>query len=208
MNIRLLVLTIHIIAGFTALISGPFTMVLLNNKRFHSIISDIFFAAMTVVCATAIALFFLGSQLFLLLIAIFSYYFVFSGYRAFRRKNIALKQYTYLDWFVVLGLLLSGIVMIVLGLTKKSLLSSIFGSLACFIAISDIYVSNKNKETSTAWLERHIDNFMGSYMATVTAFSVTNFYFLPQMVSWLWPTVIGVPALYFIKKYYLKRYKR
>jgi len=40
---------------------------------------------------------------------------------------------------------------------------------------------------------------MGAYIATVTAVSVVN---TGSVVSWLWPTVIGVPLIwYWFRKY-------
>ena len=49
------------------------------------------------------------------------------------------------------------------------------------------------------WWYTHLGNFIGSYIAAWTAFSVVT---LPRIlphagfVLWLWPTVIGVPAIY------------
>jgi hypothetical protein len=53
-----------------------------------------------------------------------------------------------------------------------------------------------------AWLYEHIGNMSGSYIASVTAFLVTAVKFLPPVVTWLGPTVIGVPLIiYTIRKY-------
>jgi hypothetical protein len=42
----------------------------------------------------------------------------------------------------------------------------------------------------------------GGYIATVTAFSSVNFTFLPSVVSWLWPTVIGTPLIFLLVRRY------
>lgn len=42
------------------------------------------------------------------------------------------------------------------------------------------------------------------YIATVTAFSTVNFLFLPLVARWLWPTVVGLPAI----AHAIRRYER
>ncbi len=49
---------------------------------------------------------------------------------------------------------------------------------------------------------------IGSYIAAVTAFSVVNFYFLPTTLRWLWPTMIGTPAIAIWISYYKRRFSR
>jgi hypothetical protein len=49
---------------------------------------------------------------------------------------------------------------------------------------------------------------LGSYIATVTAFSVVNFAFLPTAVRWLGPTVIGTPLIVLWVTYYRLRFRR
>jgi hypothetical protein len=49
---------------------------------------------------------------------------------------------------------------------------------------------------------------LGSYIATVSAFSVVNFAFLPPAVRWLWPTAIGTPLITVWITYYKRRRRR
>ena len=49
---------------------------------------------------------------------------------------------------------------------------------------------------------------LGSYIATVTAFSVVNFTFLPTTVRWLWPIVVGTPLITAWITYYRLRFRR
>jgi hypothetical protein len=46
---------------------------------------------------------------------------------------------------------------------------------------------------------------VGAYIAAVSAFSVVNLMFLPPIVRWLWPTVIGVPLLILTTNRYKKK---
>ena len=51
-------------------------------------------------------------------------------------------------------------------------------------------------------------NMIGSYIAAVTAFSVVNLGFLATTVRWLWPTMVGVPAIIVWITYYKIRFTR
>jgi hypothetical protein len=51
-------------------------------------------------------------------------------------------------------------------------------------------------------------NMVGAYIATVSAFSVVNFTFLPPMVRWLWPTAVGVPLIFIWIRSYRRRFAR
>jgi hypothetical protein len=52
----------------------------------------------------------------------------------------------------------------------------------------------------------HLRRMLAAYIATVSAFSVVNFSFLPPVVRWLWPTVIGTAGIALWKRYYRRRF--
>ena len=59
------------------------------------------------------------------------------------------------------------------------------------------------------WWYTHLGNFIGSYIAAWTAFSVVTLpRILPHagMVLWLWPTAIGVPAIVLTTGYYQRKF--
>jgi hypothetical protein len=58
------------------------------------------------------------------------------------------------------------------------------------------------------WWFDHMQGMLGSYIATVSAFSVVNFTFLPTTVRWLWPTVLGVPLVALWIGSYKARFRR
>ena len=49
---------------------------------------------------------------------------------------------------------------------------------------------------------------LGSYVATVSAFSAVNFMFLPLTTRFLWPSVVGVPLVFAWIAYYRVRFSR
>jgi hypothetical protein len=59
-----------------------------------------------------------------------------------------------------------------------------------------------------AWWYSHMAGMLGSYIATVTAFSVVNFDFLPTVARWLWPSVVGTPLIVLWVAYYKRKFAR
>lgn len=59
------------------------------------------------------------------------------------------------------------------------------------------------------WWYTHLGNFIGSYIAAWTAFSVVT---LPRLLPhagfalWLWPTVVGTPAIALTTAYYKRKF--
>jgi hypothetical protein len=58
------------------------------------------------------------------------------------------------------------------------------------------------------WWYTHLGNFIGSYIAAWTAFSVVT---LPTVFGnhvwlWLWPTAVGVPAIVLTTAYYKRKF--
>ena len=47
---------------------------------------------------------------------------------------------------------------------------------------------------------------LAAYITTVSAFSAVNFMFLPPVVRWLWPTVIGTIGITIWVRHYRKRF--
>jgi hypothetical protein len=60
--------------------------------------------------------------------------------------------------------------------------------------IGDLSMLVKNptfQANDKSWLIKHISMIGGAYIATLTAFLVTNVNFSPAWVIWLAPTIIG-----------------
>ncbi|MEM1269424.1 MAG: hypothetical protein AAGI08_05165, partial [Bacteroidota bacterium] len=136
-------------------------------------------------------------NLFLLLLAVFSFYLSFVGYRAIYQKRPGTPA-TRLDWSVTLGTLAAsaGLVgwggSVVAAGSTFGIVSAVFGAVGALMAAADIrrYLRPVTSD-SKAWLLRHVRGFGASYIATVSAFSAVNLHFLPDVVQWLWPSVIG-----------------
>jgi hypothetical protein len=57
-----------------------------------------------------------------------------------------------------------------------------------------------------AWWYSHMTRMLAAYIATVTAFSVVNFEFLPRVVRWLWATVAGTVGIVIWTRYYRRKF--
>lgn len=209
---------IHIMAGFTAFFVAPGALLTCKGGAAHRWWGKVFFWAMAVVASTAVIVAAYRPNFFLLLLAIFSFYLAFSGYRAlFHKRPDKGQEPSWLDWSAAVltltvstGLLLSGLFQ-PQWLHLPPIIALVLGVLGAILTGSDLrqftrpfdYVTHSN-----AWFFAHLSKMLGSYIAAVSAFSVVNFTFLPPIVRWLWPTAVGVPAILLWVNHYQKKFRR
>lgn len=204
----------HIAAGSIALLAAPGAMATVKGGRWHRRWGHVFVWAMGVLAASALALATIRPNLFLALIAIFSFYLAFIGQRTIARRRLPLGQGgTATDW-VGVAVAGSGAVALLLyallprdsdrpGLWPVAL---IFGLLGLLLAGREMRSFLRPAADPRAWWYRHMGNMLGAYIATVSAFSVVNFTFLPTIVRWLWPTAVGVPLIGLWIRHYRRRF--
>ena len=221
MEIYKIILTLHVISGFTALFGGLVPMLAKKGSRLHVRGGWIYFCAMTGVLISTIALFTMKPDklLFLLLVGIFSFYIAFSGVRAvrFKRpKNLAAP----LDWIVAGLVAICGLAMISLscvnflsaeGIFDLGVLFLVFGGICTIQAVADLLKFRQlvnGIPLKQPWLAAHIIKMGGAYIATCTAFFVVNIHFLPGLLVWLSPTAIGSIMIAYTLKKYKKRPQR
>jgi len=207
---------IHIAAGTIALVLAPLAMLTVKGGRAHRRWGKIYFWSMAVVAATAVVIALWRPKIFLALLAVFSFYMAFSGYRTLWRKRPAQGQGpTALDWTAALLTFAVSAAMAVLGLIRPGeawqrlgIVPVVFGALGMILAGLDIGKFVRPPTDRNAWWFAHMGGMLGSYIATVSAFSVVNLTFLPTAVRWLWPTAIGTPLIALWITYYRIRFSR
>src|SRR3989442_12835236 len=112
---------VHVAAGALALFVAPIPMLTAKGGRTHRRWGKVYFWAMAVVAATAIVLAVWKPVVFLALLAVFSFYSAFYGYRALSRKRPLDGQGARpLDWAAAGVLLAASTAMAVLGTTRPS----------------------------------------------------------------------------------------
>lgn len=193
------ILIIHIAAGMTCLLSGILAISTKKGQKAHRYSGKTYFYAMFTVIITAVILALYRDNLFLLLIASFSFYMAWAGVRS--TSNRALKA-SLLDWFFLFIAAITAFTMIY----TMNIVLLIFGSLFSVNIIQELVLFIRARKTdylkTTKWLVRHIGMMLGSFIATCTAFLVTNVQgFEPAWLPWLAPTIIGTPLIaYFTRK--------
>lgn len=206
-------LVLHILAGFVALFVAPGAMVTRKGGRWHRRWGKVFFWTITVVAASAAFLASAGGDPFLFLVAVFSFYLAFSGYRVLYRKRPQVgERASFLDWAVTVGTLLASTALILYGIVQVSTGSAFgtvaiaFGALGCAFSGRDIKQMIHPPPEKRWWWFVHMGNMLGAYIATVSAFSAVNFDFLPPVVRWLWPTVLGGIGIFVWTGYYQRKF--
>ena len=210
-----MLLPLHILAGFVALVVAPGAMVARKGGRWHRRWGKVYFWAMAAVALTAVVLAIRGSDLFLLLAAVFAFYLAFSGYRVlYRKRPHKGDRATLLDWTVTVlalagsgALAAYGLSTLIAGLSF-GVVAVVFGGLGLLFAGLDVRSFVHLPADKNAWWFTHMGNMLGAYIATVSAFSATNLDFLPPVVRWLWPTVLGGIGIFVWTGYYRAKFNR
>jgi hypothetical protein len=211
-TLHLVTLYIHIAAGTVAFVAAPVALIVKKGAASHRRWGKIYFWAMTFITVSGIALSIMISNLFLFCVGFFSYHLVASGYRWLYRKNPK-KQVARLDWFIngtaiVIDAALVGIGIVTIVNNSSDAfgyISTVFGLLGLNFAWQNIKQYLKPPAEKGAWLFNHIGGMIGGYIATVSAFSAVNMDFMPTILQWLWPTILGIPVIYFFTAYYKKK---
>ena len=202
-----ILLPIHILAGTIALLCAALAVSSEKGKRLHVLSGRTYFWGMATVFLTAIPMSIISNNIFLFLIAIFSFYLAFAGMRFARnRKGVA----TTLDWIAVSLMILSGLGMWILAAIYFSntntqyIVLLVFGFLAIALGYAD-FKSHKNKSAiGKERISRHLTNMMGGTIAVVTAVLVVNPPFEPEWVWWVLPTVMITPLIFWWNSKILK----
>lgn len=210
-----LILFIHIISGMSAFVAAPVAMLVKKGAKNHRQFGKFYFWAMTFVVISGIIMSIYLKNLFLFFLAFFAYYLVVSGYRWIYIKQPGIKKIGTTDMMISTvavalntGLLFWGIFRILQNVTDPfGYISSVFGLIGINFAFQNFKQMNKPPKEKHVWLFNHMGGMLGGYISTVSAFSAVNFHFLPTIIQWLWPTIIGVPLMSAWMTYYRKKFK-
>ncbi len=213
------ILAIHAAAGGVALGVAPLAMLVRKGGAWHRRWGKVYFFCMIVVCATAIFMAIVHPRNFwLLLVAVFSFHLVASGYRSLYLKKLheGLKPAAVDLWLHGIaglfngGLLIWGLSHMLMGhKDTKAILFSVFGLIGTFMVFINLQRFYKRKHDKREWFFGHIAGMLGGYIATLSAFSAVNLTMIrPVWLQWLWPTLVGVPIIVIWSSYYRKRFAK
>ena len=192
-------LFIHILAGSISLVAAAFAVVSSKGKKAHILAGRTYFWGMAVIFLTAIPLSIASSNVFLFLIAIFSFYLAYEGMRFARNRT---GTANFFDWVAIGLMVLSGVIMLFLATNylmnsnSQYITLTVFG----FIAISLGYADFKSYRSKSAIgkkrIARHLTNMLAGTIAVITAVLVTNINIEPVFILWILPTIIITPIIF------------
>ena len=215
-------LWLHIAAGTITLAAAPVALAVRKGGTWHRRAGRVFFWTMAVATAAALVLAVLRPNPFLFLIAIFSFYFALSGYRAPRLRRptdrprlldfgaaavlgaaaLAMLGWAALAWggAIAAGATDGGAVVLV-----------VFGVIGAAFAATDLRRLRRGHTGAgarQAWFFTHLTRMLAATIAVTTAFAVVNLTFLPDVVRWLGPSVVGTAAIAWTVAHYRRRFAR
>jgi len=212
----------HVIAGITSLLSGIIAGFFgRKGGKLHRQVGRVFFWSMFWVFVSAMLIIsFVRFNAFLMVIAVFSFYMAFSGYRVLKIKRT--MKVEPIDWIAAIVTIIFGLIMLGLGINYlvNSDFSSVLGYLCLFFGFFTAQTGWKNymafRKLAEAekmwWWFAHMSSMSGSLIAAITAFLVQNgrIFGLPSEFGWaLWvlPAIVGVPFVTYSARKYRARFK-
>lgn len=208
-------LGVHIAAGVTAFIMAPFALATAKGGPAHRRWGKIYFWAMAVVAATALVLAIYRPVLFLALVAVFSFYAAFAGYRVLLHKDLPRGgRVAIIDWAAAIFTFAVCLVLALLGAAKPAIVhrlgipAIVFGVIGMWLAGKSMWQFSHPPSEKMFWWYEHLGGMMVSYIAAWTAFSVTVIgrFVHGGWVIWLVPTAVGSPVIAFTTAYYKRKF--
>lgn len=197
-----ILLVVHVAAGSTALLAAIASISVVKGSSRHNFTGRVYFWAMMAVAITALPVSLIRPNALLFLVALFSSYMAYAGWRLGRAARAKPTRPPIVEWsmlLVALGMISYGLVMAFTGAPMGWALVA-FGSIGLQFAIDDIRNWAVERNFS-ARIQSHLQHMLGGTIATVTAVLVQQI--VPRLgdgnpwavVVWLSPTVIITPLI-------------
>ena len=209
-------LGVHIAAGASAFLLAPLALATAKGGKQHKRWGMVYLWAMGVVAGTALPMALYRPVLFLALVAVFSFYLAFSGYRVLRLKDLPRGGSARpIDW--VAGVFTFGASACLAGfgvwrpgwVQHMGIVAVVFGLIGMNAARVQLTSFVRKPKEKMFWWYTHLGNFIGSYIAAWSAFSVVTLGPLLKNNAWyvwLWPTIVGAPAIALTTAYYKRKF--
>ena len=198
-----ILLGLHVASGTIALICAFIAISVKKGKRNHNLVGRIYFGAMVGVAITALPVSIIRPNPMLFMLALFSSYMAYVGWRLGRQSRLNQAGKPIVEWLMVLV----GIAMEAYGFFQVATETPMgwalvaFGGIALQFAITDL----RTKKLKLEFAERialHLQHMLGGTIATVTAVLVQQVVTRMEpgdplaVAVWLAPTVIITPTIF------------
>jgi hypothetical protein len=193
-----ILLAVHISAGTAALLGAAGALATAKGDRWHVLFGRAFALGMSIVVFTALPITIAGANAFLFLIALFSFYLVFTGWSRARNRTGTPGGP---EWIAAGSMIATAAVMIVWGLAmlrggdSLGLALLAFAGIGGGFAVGDLYSFRRNPYRGPARIAAHLTRMLGGTIAALTAFAVVNVQTEPTVAVWLAPTVLLTPVI-------------
>ena len=208
-------LGVHITAGATSFLLAPVALATAKGGKQHKRWGKVYLWSMGVVAATALPMALYRPVLFLALVAVFSFYLAFAGFRVTRLKELARGGSAGpIDWIAAVICFAASACLAGFGafrpvwVQRMGIVAIVFGFIGMRAAAAEMWKFVRKPTEKMFWWYTHLGNMIGSYIAAWTAFSVVTLprIFGNHMWLWLWPTALGVPAIVITTAYYKRKF--
>ena len=178
-----------------------------KGSNFHRKVGRIYALGMATIGVTAIPMAIISEKMFLFLIALFSSYLVFAGWRfAVNRSGRPSK----LDWFAVFIMLLTALTMAVGAYSISTeegnmwVTLAVFAVIAACIGLTDMKSHISRRTIGNKRIARHLTNMLAGTIATLTTTFVVNVSTDPAWLAWIAPTMVITPLIIYWNRRALK----
>ncbi|PSQ19265.1 hypothetical protein BRD00_03245 [Halobacteriales archaeon QS_8_69_26] len=202
-------LGVHVAAGVVAVLAGVVALVTTKGGHRHRRAGRVFVGSMAVVVGTVPPLLAFDPtpfRAFLTLVAVFSGYLAFSGYRALSRRRPD-RGAAAVDWAAAVGVVLACLALGGWGVVRLldgdgfGVVMAVFGGIGIGFGGLDLRAFGASDRGGSRTVA-HLQRMIGAFIATVSAVSAVNLTDALGVAAWLWPTVVLVPLIvYWSRKY-------
>jgi uncharacterized membrane protein len=209
-------LLLHVAAGSMAFLIAPVALCNAKGGRTHRRWGRVYFWAMACVAASGLVLACYRPIRFLALVAVFSFYNAFIGYRVLTMKRIASnpQQDLRLDWAVGVATFVVSLALATIAILQPAWVQNLtipgvlFGLIGMGISAKTMWSFRHPPLDKMFWWYGHLQGMIGSYIAAWTAFAVVTLggVFGGSWFLWVFPTAIGVPAIVLTTAYYQRKF--
>lgn len=209
-----ILLAIHVASGGIALISASVAISVKKGRRVHNLVGRIYFIAMMGVAVTAVPVAIIRPNAMLFLVALFSSYMAYVGWRFGRQSRLKQETKPIVEWAMVVVAVIMvgyGLFSVITG-TPMGWVVVAFGGIGLQFAITDLKVA-KIKLDFANRIAAHLQHMLGGTIATVTAVLVQQVVTRMEtgdpwaVAVWLAPTVIITPTIAMWSRQVLKTKK-
>lgn len=198
---------VHAFFGSLGLISGVLSVLVRKGGNRHKLWGKLFSGSMIIssIVSLGIACMPNHTNVFLLLIGVFTIYMVLAGNRALTLKASVKNKADWKDKVLSVTMCISALIMLTLGfvsfLNNSNVwtLYTFFGLIGLFMTYRDFKTFKTFTANDRISIVSHIGRMLGAFITSITAFIVAGLN-IGNLIVWLVPTLIGIPYILFWTK--------